>query len=282
MQNRFSHVTKILLVSVVLVFSVSNQAFSATISFGGANASDGSGLTSSFMDPINGGPTDYFIETFDIATGDPLYPGSTDYTVSGFDNECAVNSLNNSPTGVDVTANSSEIAVRKGSVPNVAAAPANNTTCYGYATNNGQGTATISFDYIDLLDYYSTLYGSGMQLGITYLGFYWGSVDVYNDFYFYSGGSLVSSITGASLLSQLGGSSGNQTSPDSNAYVNIDFSIAEQFDTLVINTSDIAGEFDNIVIGLSTREIPVNAPGATLLLLMGAVIIGIRRLFSAN
>ncbi|MDY6928735.1 MAG: PEP-CTERM sorting domain-containing protein [Pseudomonadota bacterium] len=275
--KRFPLVTKSLLFSVVLVFSVSNQSTAASISFGGASASDGSGLTSTFMDPINGGLSDYFIETFDIATGNPLYPGSTDYTVSGFENECAVNSLNNGPIGIDVTANSSEIAVRKGSVTNVAAAPANDTTCYGYATNNGQGTATISFDYNNLLDYYSSLYGSSTQLGITYLGFYWGSVDVYNDFYFYSGGSLISSITGAALLSQLGGSSGNQTSPDSNAYVNIAFSIAEQFDTLVINTSDIAGEFDNIVIGLSTREIPVSAPGATLILLFGTVMLAVRR-----
>ncbi|WP_296049869.1 PEP-CTERM sorting domain-containing protein [uncultured Alteromonas sp.] len=275
--KRFPLVTKSLLFSVVLVFSVSKQSTAASISFGGANASDGSGLTSSFMDPINGGLSDYFIETFDIATGDPLYPGSTNYTVSGFENECAVNSVNNGPIGVNISANSSEIAVRKGSVTNVAAAPANDTTCYGYATNNGQGTATISFDYTNLLDYYSSLYGSSTQLGITYLGFYWGSVDVYNDFYFYSGGSLVSSITGAALLSQLGGSSGNQTSPDSNAYVNIAFSIAEQFDTLVINTSDIAGEFDNIVIGLSTREIPVSAPGATLILLFASVMIASRR-----
>lgn len=280
--NRFPYVTKSLLFSAVLVFSVSNQSLAASISFGGANASDGSGLTSSFMDPINGGLSDYFIETFDIATGDPLFPGSTDYTVSGFESECAVNSLNNSPIGVSVSASSSEIAVRKGSVTNVAAAPANDSTCYGYATNNGQGTATISFDYTNLLNYYSALNGNNMQLGITYLGFYWGSVDVYNDFYFYSGGSLVSSITGAALLSQLGGRSGNQTSPNSNAYVNIAFSIAEQFDTLVINTSDIAGEFDNIVIGLSTREIPVNAPGATLLLLFGLAIICGRRLTIVN
>ena len=88
---------------------------------------------------------------------------------------------------------------------------------------------------------------------------------------------MVSSITGSALLSQLGGSSGDQTSPDSNAYVNIAFSIAEQFDTLVINTSDIAGEFDNIVIGLSTREIPVSAPGATLILLFGTVMVAVRR-----
>jgi hypothetical protein len=275
--KRFPLVTKSLLFSVVLVFSVSNQTTAASISFGGTNASDGSGLTSTFMDPINGGLSDYFIETFDIATGDPLYPGSTDYTVSGFENECAVNSLNNGPIGIDVTANSSEIAVRKGSVTNVAAAPANDTTCYGYATNNGHGTATISFDYNNLLDYYSSLYGSSTQLGITYLGFYWGSVDVYNDFEFYSDGSLVSSITGSSLLAQLGGTSGNQTDPDSNAYVNISFSITEQFDTLVINTSDIAGEFDNIVVGLSTREIPVNAPGTTLILLFGTVVIAARR-----
>ncbi len=167
--KRFSPVTKSLLFSVVLVFSASNQSSAASISFGGVSASDGSGITSTFMDPINGGLSDYFIETFDIATGDPLYPGSTDYTVSGFENKCAVNSLNNSPIGVSITGNSNEIAVRQGSVSSVAAAPANDNTCYGYATNNGQGVATISFDYTNLLDYYSSLYGASTQLGITYI-----------------------------------------------------------------------------------------------------------------
>ena len=124
--------------------------------------------------------------------------------------------------------------------------------------------------------YFTTTLNSNTLLGITYLGFYWGSVDTYNDFKFYSDGNLVTQITGTQLLSALGGQSGNQSSPASNAYVNIAFSIAEQFDTLVIDTSGIAGEFDNIVIGLSTREIPVPAPTGLALFAFGLVALGLR------
>jgi hypothetical protein len=274
--NKFSSFTKALTLTAAVVLGSSNVANAATITFGGATANDGSGLTSSFIDPVTGGLSGYFIETFDIATGDPTFPGSTAYTKPGFESECAVNSLNGGPIGVDVTASASEIGVRKGTLNNVAAAPANDTTCYGYVTNNGSGTSSITFDYNDLLTYFTSTLSSNTLLGITYLGFYWGSVDTYNDFKFYSNGSLVTQITGTQLLSALGGQSGNQSSPASNTYVNIAFSIADQFDTLVIDTSGIAGEFDNIVIGLSTREIPVPAPTGLALFAFGLVALGLR------
>ena len=274
--NKFSGLTKALTLTATLVLGSSNVVHAASITFGGVAATDGSGLTSSFIDPITGGLSGYFIETFDIATGDPVFSGATTYTKPGFESECAVNSLNGGPIGVDVTANVSEVGIRKGSVANVAAAPANDTTCYGYVTNNGSGTSSITFDYNDLLTYFTSSLSSNTLLGITYLGFYWGSVDTYNDFKFYSGGSLVTQITGSQLLSALGGQSGNQSSPASNTYVNIAFSIADQFDTLVIDTSGIAGEFDNIVIGLSTREIPVPAPTGLALFAFGLVALGLR------
>ena len=267
-----SILSKALPLTVALAFASSTQA--ANITFGGVAASDNSGLTSSFIDPITGGLSGYFIETFDVATGDPSFPGSTAYTTPGFESECAVNSLNAGPIGVDVTANPTEVGIRKGTQNNVAAAPANDTTCYGYLTNNGSGVATTVFDYNQLLSFYTTLYSSNTLLGITYLGFYWGSVDTYNDFEFYSDGNLVTSITGSQLVNSV--TSGNQSSPSSNVYVNIDFSIAEQFDTLVIKTSGIAGEFDNIVVGLSTREIPVPAPTGLALFAFGLIALGLR------
>lgn len=275
--RNFSSIAKALSLSTLMALSVSGTTQAASITFGGATATDSSGLTSTFMDPLAGGLSDYFIETFDIATGDPMFPGSTEYTVSGFESECAVNSLNGSPAGVVVTGNANEIGIRQGSVTNVAAAPADDTTCYGYATNNGDGVASLTFDYTNLLDFYgNSITTTNTELGITYLGFYWGSVDNYNDFEFYSGGSLVTTISGTELLNQLGGSSGNQTDPESNVYVNIAFSIAEQFDTLVINTSGIAGEFDNIVVGLSTREIPVPAPTGIALFAFALVALGFK------
>lgn len=272
--NKFSSFSKALSLTAAVVLGALNYANAASITFGGVAASDNSGLTSSFIDPITGGLSGYFIETFDIATGDPLFPGSTAYTKPGFENECAVNSLNAGPIGVDVTANPSEVGIRKGTVSNVAAAPANDTTCYGYVTNNGSGTSSITFDYNNLLAYFTTSLNSNTLLGITYLGFYWGSIDTYNDFKFYSDGDLVTQITGSQLVN--GTLSGNQTSPASNTYVNIAFSIEEQFDTLVIDTSGVAGEFDNIVIGLSTREIPVPAPTGLALFAFGLVALGLR------
>merc|ERR1712000_380119 len=134
--NKFSKFTKALSLSAIIGLSFAGASNAATINFNnGVAASDGSGLTSQYIDPINGGLPDYFIETFDQDTGVPGFPGSTAY--------------------------------------------------------NDAGTASVEFDYTNLLDFYSNLAGNGVQLGITYLGFYWGSVDTFNDFEFYSRGSLV-------------------------------------------------------------------------------------------
>ncbi|MEC9263382.1 MAG: PEP-CTERM sorting domain-containing protein [Pseudomonadota bacterium] len=275
--NKFSKFTKALSLSAIIGLSFAGASNAATINFNnGVAASDGSGLTSQYIDPINGGLPDYFIETFDQDTGVPGFPGSTAYTDAGFEDDCAVNSVNGSPIGISVNGNASEIGVRQGLLPTEAAPPANDTTCFGYLTNNDSGTASVEFDYTNLLDFYSNLAGNGVQLGITYLGFYWGSVDTFNDFEFYSGGSLVTTITGPDLLNQLNGDSGDQNDPASNTYVEIEFSIAEQFDTLVINTSGVAGEFDNIVIGLSSRELPVPAPTGLALFAFGLVALGLR------
>ncbi len=275
--NKFSKFTKALSLSAVIGLGFAGVSNAATINFNnGVAASDGSGLTSQYIDPINGGLPDYFIETFDQATGVPGFPGTTAYTIPGFEDDCAVNSVNGSPIGISVNGNASEIGIRQGSVSGVAAAPLNDSTCYGYLSNNGSGTATVEFDYTNLLDFYSAAAPGNTQLGITYLGFYWGSVDTYNDFQFYSGGSLVTTITGTSLLNQLNGDSGDRDDPSSNTYVEIEFSIAEQFDTLVINTTGIAGEFDNIVIGLSSRELPVPAPTGLALFAFGLVALGLR------
>ena len=183
--NKFSKFTKALSLTAVIGLGFAGVSNAATINFNnGVAASDGSGLTSQYIDPVNGGLPDYFIETFDSATGVPGFPGSTAYTDAGFEQDCAVNSVNNSPLGISVNGNAGEIGVRQGSVSGVAAAPANDTTCYGYLSNNNSGSATVEFDYTNLLNYFTAQAGNGVQLGITYLGFYWGSVDTYNDFEF--------------------------------------------------------------------------------------------------
>lgn len=266
--KKLSQVAKIVSIGSALVFG-SLSVNAATVSFSYDAATDGSGLTSQYIDPLTGGLPGYFIETFDQATGDPLFPGSTAYNDAGFDQDCAVNSANGGPAGVLLTPPSGNVGIRQGTVARVAAAPADDTTCYGYLSNNGSGTASFTFDYSQLLSAFS-------DTGITYLGFYWGSVDTYNDFNFYSGNTLVTRIRGRHLLNTLGGTSGNQNAAGSNVYVNIDFSFAEQFDRLVIETSGVAGEFDNIVVGLSQRNINVSTPGNAALLLLGLATMAFR------
>jgi len=271
---------KVLTISALLLSSVASFSQAATISFGGVTATDGSGLTSQYIDPITGvtGSGNYLIETFDANTGVPGFPGSTQYTDSGFESECAVNSINNGPLGINVVGNVGEINTRRGKLPGEAAPPAGDNTCFGYLTNNGSGVATTTFDYTPMLAFFDNMYSEQAPFGITYLGFYWGSVDTYNNFAFYSGQTLVASVTGSELLTELGGSSGDQQGAGSNAYVNINFSLEEQFDRMVVTTSGIAGEFDNIVVGITGQPISqVSAPATALLLALGLVGVGIRR-----
>lgn len=244
------------------VFASSVSA--ASFSFTGVAPTDGSGLTSQFMDPADvQGTNGFFIETFDGDSGD------NSFNDPGFDGECTVNSGAGGLPGVAVSASASDdVGVRSGTVPNVAAAPADDDTCFGYVTNavNG-GTASVMFDYSVLLD-------SVDDTGITYLGFYWGSVDTFNSFDFFSDGNLVTSITGTQLLDALNGESGDQQADSSNVYVNIFFNLNEQFDSLMLSTTGVAAEFDNIVIGLSSRPLP--APGSIALLASSLLLLSVR------
>lgn len=250
---------------------LSFQATAASISFGGQAATDGSGLTSTLIsaDNIIDDEVGLFVETFDAATAIPDFPpvpaAGQDFNDDDAPGTCQINSLGAS--GISITASDPEaFGVRVGSVENVAATPANDTTCFGYTPAGGDTSVLPSWVEID----YSSFLASQLDTGITYLGFYWGSVDDYNDFVFYSGDDEVLTITGEDLLDELDGVSGDQTDPSSNVYVNINFSFFEQFDRFRITSSDIAGEFDNIVIGLSQRpETPVPAPAGLAILALG-------------
>ncbi|MEP7702692.1 PEP-CTERM sorting domain-containing protein [Paraglaciecola sp. 25GB23A] len=262
--------TKLLAASMVFGLAVTSGANAATVSFGGQAATDLSGLTSSFVDPSNllDGSTGFFVETFDDATQTVgVGPGSKDYNVDPA-SSCAVNGAGT--PGIVVSASAANaLGVRSGSVSNVAAAPLGDQTCYGYTP--GQGGALPSWVEID----YSGFLAAQLDTGITYLGFYWGSVDDYNDFEFYSGGSLIETITGSSLLAQLGGVNGSQTNRDSNVYVNIAFSFADAFDRVRITSTGVAGEFDNIVIGLRNRPVP--APTGLAFLGLGLLGLGLAK-----
>lgn len=262
---------------MVFGLAAASSVNAATITFGGQVATDSSGLTSSKIDAsniISDVTLGYFVETFDAATAIPAFPSAnnTAYNVAGASTGCSINSP------LMITQNNPGILnVRNGSVTNVAAAPKNDSTCYGYTTPAGAAPNFVDIDYTAFL---ATIGGAVPALAgsyIDYLGFYWGSVDRYNTFQFFSDNALVKQITGTELLAQLGGTAGDQTSDKSNVYVNIDFSPAEAFNKLRVITSGIAGEFDNIVVGLNKRPVTVPAPTGLAILGLGLLGLGLGR-----
>jgi len=256
------------------------QANAEIITFFGDNAAsgqfagDGSGLTSSFVNtnniinPSNG----YFIETFDTATamqGLPVAPVMT-YNVVGSSEGCGINTLGQA--GISLSTSTDGLGVVKGNYPGHAAKPGNggaansvDNTCYGFTPAEGN-SGWVEVDYTNFL---AGLGGAALD----YFGFYWGSVDTYNDFEFFDDVNNTSiAVTGTDLLSQLGGSSGHQSSPASNTYVNIDFD-GFSWNRFRVTSTGIAGEFDNIVTGLTTRN--KNVPEPTTLAIFGLGLMGL-------
>ena len=135
----------------------------------------------------------------------------------------------------------------------------------------------VDIDYKDFLASIGDISPNLANSSINYLGFYWGSVDAYNSFEFYSDDVLVAQITGPELLAQLNGKAGDQVADSSNVYVNINFSFDESFNRFRVITSGIAGEFDNIVVGLDQR--PVSAPASLAFLGLGLLGLGLGRRF---
>lgn len=271
MKNMFA---KSVLGASLLVGAVS-FAQAALISYGGNSASDGSGLTSVYMDPnqaaggglagvINGVATTFFIETFDSATQMAGFgAGSTAFNQTPAAG-CALNS-----TGAGIVATGS-FGIGSSSASG-RAAPAGDATCFGYTPAlNGPANGQVEINYSSFLN----SIGSGLK--ITYLGFYWGSADIYNTLTFFNGQEQVLSLTGSQLLSANNGQSGNQIAPGSNQYVNILLDNAQAFDRIQLVSTSRAFEVDNIVVGAT------QVPEPAALGVLGLLLLGMRRLVRAK
>jgi hypothetical protein len=98
-----------------------------------------------------------------------------------------------------------------------------------------------------------------------YLGLHWGSMDNYNQIEFLSGGSVVETINGNQVW--LGGPSGGQTVPQTNAYVNFFTTADSAFDSIRINSFSGYGGVSPYAFELDNLAVPV--PGAWVLGILG-------------
>jgi hypothetical protein len=152
---------------------------------------------------------------------------------------------------------SGEGAVLSTSIAGQAAAPAGDTTKYlSVAYPSRAGTETFVAAPGQSYDYF---------------GLYWGSIDDYNSMQFFSGNTLLTTITGLNVI-QSGAQLGDQVAAGANRYVNFFFSDAT-FDRVEFSTTQFAFESDNHAFA-RTRPTAVPEPGSLALMGLGLFAVG--------
>ncbi len=159
------------------------------------------------------------------------------------------------PVGVTLTAASSNLVT--GDLAGVYAAPPGDTSRY----------LTVSP-------------ASGTPVSITlataanYIGFYAGSLDVFNLIQFYNGATLVSSYTGFDLALLAGvPASGDQSI---GRYFNV-FESGNSFTTVLLTSSQNAFELDNFAIGVAPPPTDIPLPGTLSLFGLGLIAAAVGR-----
>jgi hypothetical protein len=113
--------------------------------------------------------------------------------------------------------------------------------------SDGQG----AFPFGDTsVKYLSVLGGASVDIAtgtLSRVGFYWGSIDTYNTVEFYSGATLVGSLTGSDVAPLIG--DGGQLSFQSNRHVTISL-LSGAFDRVRLSSTSNSFEVDNISAGV--------------------------------
>jgi hypothetical protein len=158
------------------------------------------------------------------------------------------------------------MGIQRGGTTGVAGNPNGDTTCFAYAPGAQSGNSTksqgatsqnpaqISLDYATLLSNTALIPANSF---INYIGFYLGSIDYYNSIYLYNTlGDLVETVSGAQILGTNAPFVGNWTDPRSNVYVNLAISDNLDVTKIVFQSTGVAVELDNFVVGLTTANVP--------------------------
>lgn len=234
---------------------------------------------------INGigstGPTDFtglYVETFDTRTtlgqdlADSGFNGSpfTGNNTQGPNSGCAVNGVS---SGVVVTG---DYGVTSGNIGGTAVIDRgvndNNqsiaTTCFAYTpTSRAQLPSAVELDFGGILD--SAALKTGTPMYVDYIGFFWGTIDRYNSFSFFQNDIMIAEIDGSDLFDDFE----NLNLGRNGEYVNFIFDENAGFDKLVVTSTGIATEFDNIVNRIS----PARVPEPTSVLMMAIALLAMVR-----